>query len=243
MTYNFIYKNETESTSTDIRELIKENVPEGVVVVAARQTGGRGRSGKSFFSPDGGVYFSALLKPKAEDAAFITQAAAVATLKAIDKLCRKKCGIKWVNDLYFDNKKVCGILCEAVMRGGKFYVILGIGINLLPPEGGFPDEIKEVAGALFDEGDDVSLIKKQLPQTILDIFYDYYENFESRSFLKEYRDNSIMSGKRIIVFKNEGNYEATAIEIDENSHLVIKKDNGEVEKLLSGEISIKFKGM
>jgi len=243
MEYNFIYKKETTSTSTDIRELIKENAPEGVVVVSERQTGGRGRSGKSFFSPDGGVYFSALLKPKAEEATFITQAAAVAVLKAIDKLCQKKCGIKWVNDLYFDNKKVCGILCEAVMRGGEFYVILGIGINLLPPEGGFPDDIKNIAGALFDEGEDVSLIKSKLPETILDIFDEYYKKLESRSFLKEYRENSIMSGKRIVVFKNEGNFEATAIEIDENSHLVIKKDNGEIEKLSSGEISIKFKEM
>lgn len=240
---NFIYKEETVSTSTDVRELIEKGAGEGTVVVANRQSGGRGRRGKSFFSPDSvGLYFSALFCPQftACDATFITTAAAVATAKAIEEICGRKCGIKWVNDLYFKEKKVCGILCEAVMSGDKLYIILGIGINLLPPDNGFPEEIKNIAGSIFEKGENINDAKKLLPQKILDNFYKYYKNFEDRAFIEEYKNYSIMSGKKITVIKENGSFEATALGVDDECRLVIENSNGTREVLSSGEISIKF---
>lgn len=243
MNYNFIYKTETGSTSTDIRELICEGAKEGTVIVAERQSAGRGRRGKSFFSPDGvGVYFSALFCPQftACDATFITTAAAVATAKAIEELCGKRCGIKWVNDLYYKEKKICGILCEAVMHEEKLYIILGIGINLLPPGEGFPEEIKKIAGTLFEQGEYIDGVKKLLPEKILDNFYDYYKNLENKAFIEEYKNYSIMQGKKITVIKEDGSFEATSLGVDDECRLIIEKEDGGREVLSSGEISIKF---
>ena len=134
----------TDSTNTRIRVLAEDGAPEGTVVVAAAQTAGRGRSGKSFLSPAGtGLYMSILLRPALTmgDSLLITTAAAVAVSRAIERVAGCEAKIKWVNDVYVDEKKVCGILTEGALdleNGGLRYAILGIGINICPPDGGFP---------------------------------------------------------------------------------------------------------
>lgn len=241
---NIIYKKETVSTNTDAKELAKKGAEEGTVVIADRQTAGRGRVGKSFFSPQAtGLYYSLILRPhfSLDEVTFITSAAAVSVVRAIENVLGIRCGIKWVNDLYLENKKVCGILCEATPNsdGGAEYVILGIGINLLPPEGGFPEDIKNVAGSVLSECENISDIKLGLAKSITEIFFEYYEDFESHSFIKDYQNLSIMDAREITVLGNEP-YEATALFIDDECHLHVEKENGERVVLSSGEVSIKF---
>lgn len=145
---------ETESTNSFCKELSRE-FKEDLAVIALSQSKGKGRLGRSFFSPKGGgIYISFLLHPhlNAEDCTKITTAAAVAAAKAIDFISRKNTLIKWVNDIYLDGKKVCGILTEAGFSGNAQkldYAILGVGINLYDPENGFPDDLKEKAGSVF----------------------------------------------------------------------------------------------
>ena len=144
------------STSSVLREMAAKGAPEGLVIVAEEQTAGKGRLGRSFYSPRGhGVYFSILLRPgvKAEDTTLITSAAAVAAARAIESVFGVHVGIKWVNDLMLNGKKVCGILTEATFGAGSSVAesaILGIGINISTPAAGFPGELAGVAAALTD---------------------------------------------------------------------------------------------
>jgi len=242
--FKFIYKDEIDSTSNLARRLAEEGAGEGLVVVAEKQSAGRGRRGKSFLSPEGGLYFSVVLKPsiKLQESFHITTMAAVSVVKAIKKVCEKGCGIKWVNDVYLGNRKVCGILTEGVPEGSGYkFVILGIGINIVPPEGGFDNEIKDIAGALYEECENTAEVKEKLIQEILNEFNAYYKNIDSRSFIKDYKSLSIMEGKKITVHRADGEFQATAIEIDDNCNLVIKKESGETVALSSGEISIKIR--
>ena len=244
---NIIYKKETDSTNNDAKELAKKGALEGTVVIADKQTAGRGRVGKSFFSPDAtGLYYSLILRPQFSlgEVTFITSTAAVSAVRAIEKVLGIRCGIKWVNDLYFKEKKVCGILCEATpdFHGGAEYVILGIGINLLPPEGGFPEDIKNVAGSVLTECENINNIKMRLAKSITEIFFEYYEDFESHSFIKEYQKFSIMNGRHITVLGNDP-YEATALFIDDECCLHVEKESGERAVLSSGELSIKFNNL
>jgi len=142
------------STNTLVRQRAAEGEREGLAVIASAQTEGRGRKGRSFFSPDGtGIYMSLLLRPQvAPDMALrVTTIAAVSVCQAIERLTDRKSGIKWVNDVYMDNRKVCGILTETALSaaGGRLdYVVLGIGVNALEPPGGFPEDIVNIAGSV-----------------------------------------------------------------------------------------------
>ena len=133
------------STNDYLREKALKGQKEGFTVLAGEQTGGRGRTGRSFYSPaDTGIYMSLLLRPENCSPAVavkFTTMAAVAACRAIEKVSQKKAQIKWVNDVYIEDKKVCGILTEGAVsleKGSLEYVILGVGINVYPPRGGFP---------------------------------------------------------------------------------------------------------
>ena len=132
-----------DSTNSIARQRAAAGACEGLTLIASSQTTGRGRKGRNLFSPDGtGIYMSVLLRPQASPqiALRITTMAAVSVCQAIEGLCSREPGIKWVNDIYMDGRKVCGILTEtALAAGGRLeYVVLGIGVNALEPEGGFP---------------------------------------------------------------------------------------------------------
>ena len=147
------------STNTVMKEKAEHGAPEGLVVVSSEQTAGRGRRGKQFISKGGtGIYFSILLRPELNprDALLITTCAAAAVSEAIEKNSDIKTKIKWVNDIYSGDKKICGILTEAAFDmegGGLNYAVLGIGINIYFPENSLPDEIKNIAGAVFKNED------------------------------------------------------------------------------------------
>lgn len=235
---------ELDSTNNYLKQKAESGEKSGTVIIAKRQTGGKGRLGRSFFSPQGGMYLSILLRPQisAEKSLFITTAAAVAVCRAIEKISNKKSGIKWVNDVFIDNKKVCGILTEASLdfeTGGLYYAVVGIGVNLYYPKNSFPDDIKSIAGTVFDSKIDNDL-KSKFTAEVINNFFEIYNNFENSDFMKEYKQKSIVLGKKITVIKGETTKSATAIDIDDNARLTVEYENGEKETLFSGEVSIKF---
>ncbi len=215
------------------------NENEGLCVVADTQTNGRGRHGKSFYSPDKtGLYMSILLRPElsVHDSLYITPMAAVAVCQAIEKTCQTTCQIKWVNDIFLGQKKVGGILAEASfnhINDKTDYVILGIGINLEMPDDGFPCEIADIADALKAKN-----IKDELMNNIIDEVFKLYDKLPDTDFLEAYKSHSNLIGKKITVLGDEP-YICTVLDIDSQCRLIIENENGNITALSSGEVSIK----
>ena len=233
------------STNAVLRDMASKGAPEGCVLAAEGQTAGKGRLGRHFHSPARhGVYFSLLLRPDcpAGEAALITSAAAVAAARAIENVIGVRVGIKWVNDLFIEGKKVSGILTEAVLgmeSGMVESAVLGIGINITKPEGGFPEELEGVASALTGRAKGRYSERCRLIAATLDNFWGYYQNMEERLFLDEYRARSIILGRGIYVFSGDNKRAAQAIAIDDKCGLVVRYENGEMATLGSGEVSVR----
>lgn len=234
------------STNALLRDLANSGAEEGYVIVSSEQTMGRGRLGRKFYSPsDTGVYMSILLRPRnisPEKATGITTMAAVAACEAIEKTSGISAGIKWVNDIYIEGKKVSGILSEAVLdleNGCLDYVVLGIGINVYPPEGGFPEDIKNIAGAVFSQHQRDG--KNRLAAEFLNSFMDIYYN-DTSDYSDRYRSRSLAIGREIkIISSADDNVKfAKAIDVDSECRLVVQYPDGRIDKLSSGEISIRF---
>lgn len=234
------------STNTVLKELAQDGTPAGYVLCAEEQTQGKGRLGRSFYSPaDSGIYMSILLRPKinAQDSLFITTSAAVAVARAIE-ICsdnKVKPQIKWVNDIFIDGKKVCGILTEAAIdfeSGGLEYAVLGIGVNITQPKGDFPSEIKDVATSVFDK-DSKENMRNRLAAEILRQLSQMPDSFNSTAILEEYRERSMIIGKDVLAhFPNEIK-PCHVIGIDERARLIIQFEDGEIQHLSSGEVSIR----
>lgn len=233
------------STNTMLREQA-DNLPEFSVVIAGAQTAGRGRRGRSFFSPDGsGLYMSLLLRSalEAERAADITTAAAVAVCEAIEEVLSLKPGIKWVNDIFIDGKKVCGILTEAAFTADcnyVNYVVLGMGINVYAPEGGFPEELRDIAGALMPER--LPELRSRLAAAVLERFGRLYDEMLAggSGYAESYRRRCLAIGRDVTVVTARGSYPAHVYGIDDRCHLLVRLPDGTEQILSSGEISIKL---
>jgi BirA family biotin operon repressor/biotin-[acetyl-CoA-carboxylase] ligase len=232
------------STNTVLKQLAARGEAEGLVVVAEEQTAGKGRLGRSFFSPNGtGVYFSLLLRPKvnAGDATLITTAAAVSVAKAIETVTESKAEIKWVNDVFCGGKKVCGILTEGsfdMESGGLEYAVLGIGINVSRPVNDFPQEISNVATGISD-GEASAELRSRLIAETLKCFWAYYKNLPDKSFLQEYKKRSFVLGRDILVLSGNTTKKARAIDLDDECRLIVRYEDGLTETLSSGEVSIR----
>ena len=231
---------ETDSTNRVAKELAIDGAPEGTLVVAARQNMGRGRLGRSFFSPEGGIYMSIILRPRLEPerSVLITTCAAVAVARAIERVCGVTAGIKWVNDIFVNGKKVCGILAEAGLTPGQTfpaYVVLGIGINVKKQS--VPEELKDIVGCLEENGQHVS--KEELIDAVWDEFGSLYEDISTAVYMEEYRERSVLLGKEVTVFAPEGDYKATVSDIDKDGQLVLDRQ-GKVQKLSYGEVSVRL---
>jgi len=238
-------RNVVESTNSEVKGLALSGAQEGSVVVALEQTKGRGRMGRAFFSPNGnGVYMSILLRPSfsPENATLITSAAAVAMCEAIELCGVKNAKIKWVNDIYLDDKKVCGILTQAgFSAGGKSldYAILGVGINVYAPTGGFPEELNGIAGFVFDEQQEN--LRNKLIADFLNSFFSLYKNLLNREHIPVYRKKCFVLGENVVIHSGEKCIDAKALDIDENCNLLVEYDNGEKGIVGTGEISIRLK--
>lgn len=229
------------STNSVLKELANAGEDEGTVLVASEQTEGRGRMGRSFYSPaDTGIYFSIILKPNldARQATTITTLAAVAVCNAIEKVSTESAKIKWVNDIFVNNKKVCGILTEASvsMENGKIdYVILGIGLNVYEPKEGFPSDIQNIAGYIFKKKENE--VMNRLIAEFFNCFYSHYNNLDSKEFVQEYKERNLVIGRPITVISKKGNRRAKVIGIDDNCGLHVLYEDESEEVLTAGEIT------
>ena len=239
---DIVFKDDTVSTNEDIKVLAAAGAKEFSVVIARRQSGGKGRLGRSFFSPDGGLYFSVLLRPGAsvEASLKITTAAAVAMACAIEKIANKPAKIKWVNDIYVGSKKVCGILTEGAFdaeNGRLKYAALGIGVNVATPRGGFTGDIADIAGALFEAPACPSLIYCALLNEFLKNFKEYYRKIEEMPHIDEYRRRSYLIGKIVTYEEGGKEYTATVSGISDAAQLIVTQ-KGKERFLSSGQVQI-----
>ncbi|MBQ8719989.1 MAG: biotin--[Clostridia bacterium] len=213
------------------------------VYVANSQTKGRGRLGRSFYSAEGaGLYMSFLYKPTAtaSDALAITRYAAVKVARAIEAAAGVSCQIKWVNDIYISGKKVCGILTEGVLdteRGVLDRVVLGIGINVRRTD--FPDDISAIATSIEDEAG-VKLNRSQLAARIIELIYEGLSELSSVDIVREYRERSNLIGRRVTVIRADSSYAAEVLDISDGGALVLRTAGGEIEELISGEVSVRL---
>lgn len=241
---DIIVFDEVTSTNDVAKILAEKDASEGTVVIAKKQTSGRGRKGHTFFSPkDTGLYMSIILRPAIapEDSLLITTSAAVSVAEATEKVSGVSTFIKWVNDVYADGKKIAGILSEAMLSEDMTkteYVILGIGVNVNEPDGGFPDDIRNIAGALRKNKED---IRDVLAASIINTFFSYYEKLPEKTFFDEYRQRLFILGKKIDVIKPDSVTEAVALDIDSDFGLIVQYPDGRKETLTSGEVSAKPK--
>ncbi len=231
-------RNEVTSTNSILKE---PSYDRECALIALSQTAGRGRLGRSFFSPhDSGLYLSLRFKPSVplDKYILLTPAAAVAACHAIESVSGKSPQIKWVNDLISDNRKICGILTEIITSPNiSANVIVGIGINVYSPQGGFPDELSTIAGHIFDEPREN--LRNNLAAAFINSFLELCDNIDSSSFIDEYRKRSCVIGRRINVIRADTVRSALALDIDSECRLMVQYDDGTKEALQSGEISIR----
>ncbi len=235
---------EINSTNDEMKKRALQGEKEITLLIAESQTKGKGSKGRSFFSPENtGCYMSFLLRPgyTAEECTLLTTMASAATAESIEKVSGQKAQIKWVNDIYIERRKVAGILTEAsIAKGGKLldYAVVGIGINIAPPQGGFPEEIKNIAAAVSSENPE---IKNHLIGEVINRFIYYYHSLPEKEYLSEYRKRLFFIGEEITVIEADKTYIAEALDIDDMCHLIVKTETGEKKALFGGEISIKPK--
>lgn len=231
---------ELDSTNKTAKQLAQEGAPHGTLIVAERQLQGRGRLGRQFVSPEGGIYLSLILRPQVDmsDALSVTGCAAVAVSRACRKLYGSELLIKWVNDLYYNGRKVAGILTEGATNfetGQVEYLIVGIGLNLTTPEEAFPPEIRATAGALYSGGV-APYGRAKLATAIAEELLN--PNLRSE-YLAEYRQRSMVTGHYITVTGDGDPYSAFAERIDDHGQLEILLASGGRKTLRFGEVSIR----
>lgn len=230
-----------DSTNDEAKRQWKEYKKAPCLLVSEEQTGGRGRRGRSFYSPKGtGVYMSLLLQPESglEDAVHITTATAVIVAKALQEFTGKEIGIKWVNDLYYKNRKVCGILTEAIIEPEAVEtppVVVGIGINLCTEV--FPEELQEIAGGLEASADVINV--NALVARITTGLLDFAKDMRDCSFIEDYRQMSVVLGKEIRYNEGDAWITARALDIDSEGGLMVELQGGSVRVLKTGEITVR----
>lgn len=235
-----------DSTNTYVKQAGDNGAPEGLLVIAEHQTGGRGRRGRTFHSPEGtGLYMSLLLRPDftPDEALHITTCAAAAVSEAIEAIAGKKTGIKWVNDVYLNGKKICGILTESSVsfaKGKLEYAVLGIGVNVFVPAEDFPEDIRHIAGAVFTEKPKKD-IRGELAAEIVARFLGYYPTLDRKDYMQTYRDRMILFGKTVQIHSAVGEVlgEGECLDLDEELRLIVRMTDGEIRTLSTGEVSIR----
>lgn len=230
------YYNWLDSTQNKAWELGLQNAPEGTVVFTQTQKKGRGRVGRSWVSAKGGIYFSLLLRPKSfliQEIPRITLLMALGCMQGIKKTTGIQCAVKWPNDIFLNNKKLGGILCEMHAEADNVhFVVAGIGINIntkdLPPQGTslFLHEKKKLS-------------KVPIACGILEEIESYYLRARRQGFselLKEWQKFSLLCGRRIKVKVMTKHIEGEASGIDENGYLLLREDNGFIQRISAGDV-------
>ncbi|NLZ68727.1 MAG: biotin--[acetyl-CoA-carboxylase] ligase [Spirochaetales bacterium] len=234
---SLFYYEEIDSTNSEAKRLLSSGNKAPFIVVAKEQKGGRGRRGRVFSSPIGGIYFSLVLPTEhMKSTELVTTASALAVCKALEEVSGETLSIKWVNDVYYKSKKLVGILTEGVVNmelGQVEDIIIGIGINYEIPT--FNPELKDIAISLYPKG------KAPLSRAeVLGLLVKALNNTLASDFLSEYKSRCFVLNKPINVIKNDSIRPSFALDLDEKAHLVVKYENGEVEHLSSGEVTIRL---
>lgn len=237
-----VEKDETVSTNTDCKSAVETEQPDFPLLITAKsQSGGRGRQGKSFSSPEGGLYMSLAVPAETDfaDTVRFTSAAAVAVCRAVETVTGLNCEIKWVNDIYKGGKKLCGILAEAVndyTAGKTRYVIIGVGINLIDhPKDINATDILTETGFHTDRDALCAAVAKELLTVLKEIRQG------NSSYMEEYRRRSCVIGREIRLMKAGEALCGTAVGIDDNGGLLVRYPDGKTETLTSGEITLRFR--
>ena len=229
---------EVRSTNDELKRLAADGCRDGYVLIADRQSAGRGRMGHSFFSPGSGVYLSVVLRPGTppSETCHLTAAAGIAVCSAIEKLTDHEAKIKWVNDVYISGRKVCGILTESSIVGERTaWAVVGIGVNITEPENGFPEEIKHRACALFTAGVESGAGFRERFVSELLVCFEKQISLPWEDTLAEYRRRSYLTGREVTL--SDGS-KAVAVDISEDGSLVVETSDGE-RKIISSQFSVK----
>ena len=236
-----------DSTNTQARRLAEQPMSAPYLVVAHAQTAGKGRLGRSFYSPSGsGLYMTLALDICADQAAVsrVTPAAAVAVSRALEAVCQKQVQIKWVNDLYLNGKKICGILTEAMPTANGIRVLVGIGINITTQS--FPDGMRNPAGAVLSPLDapvDLSLLCAVVANALVDAL----RGDRAEETLRYYRSRLMFLEKRVVCSRNfapDGtpdpscSVEGRVLGVDDDYGLILHLDDATQTVLRGGEISV-----
>jgi len=243
-----------ESTNITAKELAESGTEHGTVIIANHQTAGKGRFGRDFYSPpDHGLYMSIILCPARlgfSVPSLITAYAAVVVCEAIETVCGfsdKSPQIKWVNDIFLDGKKICGILTESVkMLSDKDLqcVVLGIGVNFSTPTQGFPADLRQSAGSLFEADTFLgqpSATRNRLAAEIINHIVLSANRYDREQMLDKYRQRIFLLGRKVIITEIDGcSFEGVAIDVDDIGRLVVKREDGELLSLFAGEVSVRF---
>lgn len=235
-----------DSTNNHLKALAHQGVPNGQVVIANSQTAGKGRLGRSFTSmPDKGIYMSLLFRPDCSPSKIsnITAWTAVAVSRAIERTCGIRTGIKWVNDLVVENKKVCGILTEMSVEaetGSIQHVVIGIGINVSHEAEDFPQDIREIAASL-SMFTDKKISRASLAGAVIEELDKMAKDWPSGAseYLGAYRSCCVSTGKEVYLIKNGERIDAFSETVDENFALVVRFKDGSREAVSSGEVSVR----
>lgn len=230
-----VYRSVT-STNTVAKKMAAEGAKNGTVIIAEEQTAGKGRRGNSFFSPaKTGLYMSIILRAEelSADTDLYTICAGCAVCGAVERLTEKKPLIKWVNDIYLDGRKICGILSEAttdIEIGCIDSIVIGIGINLTTDD--FPDDIKKKAGSLGE-----SLPRSRAAAAVIEELFRCLSKSREEN-IEDYKRRSLVLGKEVGFAKGGKELVGRAVDIDSSGQLIVETVQGLVT-LNSGEISIK----
>lgn len=243
-----LYFDEVDSTNIRAKELAG-NIPDGTVVLAGRQSSGRGRLGRKWESEaGGGIYMSVILKPEIppEEVQLITLASSVAIVSAMKDAAGIDAGIKWPNDIILDGRKVCGILTEMSSEMERVnYVVLGIGINFSQELRDFPEELRDKAVSIreFMAGKGLKPCKKaELVRSVLirlDEVYRMLLEGRKSKIIASWKNMSVTMDRDILVSGRDISFAGKAVDITGDGRLVVLCDNGILKEIISGEVSIR----
>lgn len=240
------YFNVTDSTNTQAKHMAANGAPDGTVLIAEQQLGGRGRLGRQFFSPPGmGVYLSVILRPNCSpnQLMHLTCAAAVAACDAVEAAANFRPDIKWTNDLIVGNRKLGGILTELSIDPKNQcveYAVVGIGINCCQTEADFDSSIRSMACSIQSvtgrQADRVSLISE-----LIKALYAMDKGLlaQQETILNRYRNNCRTLGKQVSIVQGDQIRHATALDIDPQGALIVRYADGSIQSVSSGEVSIR----
>ena len=240
MHYKIFYFNSLTSTQEKAKEFGKKELI-NIVIVADKQTKGRGRFKRKWHSAKGGLWMSILLKPKnTENIQYLTFISAVAIVKSIKKIANLNTNIKWPNDIHYKGKKLCGILTEGIFSKEN-YIVIGIGLNI--NQNKFPNGTKKIAISLRMIKEKIFNIKK-LIKRIIDEFFYLYDNYYNKNnleyILKIWEKHCDTINKNVLVITRIKKIYGKAIGVDKNCNLLLKLKNNKIIKIIEGDINVRY---